>query len=83
MLRTATALVTCLFSVTALAQDNCPPLIELVDEILEMANDLGLDRSKQEEIRELRAQAIQHRDAGDDRQCVITIDRALAIIEGR
>lgn len=84
MLRSAAiALLAFSFSTMAQAQDNCPPLIELVDEILEMASDLGLNQSQQDEINQLRAEAVRHRDAGDDRQCVITIDRALAIIEGR
>ncbi len=60
---------------------NCPPLIQLVEDTLEISDALGLDDATVADIEALRDEAEAKHEAGDDRACVETIDSALALLE--
>lgn len=60
---------------------NCPSLIELIDQSLEQADQMGLSEETVEEVRELRDEGQTHHEAGRHDQAIEALDQALARLE--
>jgi hypothetical protein len=70
-----------LFSGAVLAY-TCPAYIDMIDDSLEMADQLGLDDATVDQIKSLRDEGKRHHEAGDHEEAIAALDQALALIEG-
>ncbi|MDQ2070245.1 hypothetical protein [Natronospira bacteriovora] len=60
---------------------TCPAYVDMIDESLAMAEEMGLDEQTVEEIEALRDQGKAYHEAGDHDQAIAVLDQALGLIE--
>ena len=75
-------MVLVMMSAPALAwAHTCPAYVDMIDESLTMAEELGLDDATVAEVEELRDEGKAYHEQGDHDSAIAALDQALALLE--
>jgi len=60
---------------------TCPAYMEMIDDSLDMAEEMGLSEDTVAEVQALRDEGERHHEEGDHDSAIATLDQALALLE--